>query len=126
MNLENGFGGKYAEDSTLLVKASFGTLLNTFPICQGMADIFALDAVAQALPQITGAVMKIVPTGSRKGFYVHTWHLDFSENAKFGRFPPNVALKTHLPSFLTRGYETEREPLDLRFHTPESLGHPLL
>ena len=83
--------------------------------CEVIAEYLAVPEVAECLPQIQGQVMKIVPNGSRKGFYLHPWQLSFSEDAKFGKFPPNISLKTHLPSFLNRGFETEREPLDVRF-----------
>ena len=91
-----------------------------------MLDLFALPEVAEcvrrkfdtAAPQ----VLTHVPVASRTGVYVNPFHLDMGEGAKFGhtgKWPSNVAIKTHFPSVVQRGFETEREPLEIKF--PEDL-----
>lgn len=82
-----------------------------------MAAYLAVQQVADAIPSINGAVLKSAPPTTRKGFYLTPWMLDFSEDAKVGKFPSNVAARLHLPSILQRGFETEREPLEVRFQS---------
>ena len=84
-----------------------------------MAKYLAAPSVADKIPGVDGPVLKAVPTGSRKGFFLNPWMLNFSEHAKCGKFPSNVALRLQLPSFLSRGYEGDREPLEVRFPDQE-------
>lgn len=84
-----------------------------------MAKYLSIPAVADKIPSVDGPLLKAVPPSSRKGFYLNPWMLDFSEHAKCGKFPSNVALRLHLPSFLSRGYEGDREPLEVRFSEPD-------
>ncbi|CAK9011628.1 unnamed protein product [Durusdinium trenchii] len=84
-----------------------------------MSKYLSTPGVADKIPSINGPVLKAVPPNSRKGFYLQPWHLNFSENAKCGKFPSNVAMRLHLPSFLNRGFEGDREPLEVRFDQPD-------
>lgn len=85
-----------------------------------MGRYCSVPQVAESIPRISGPKRADVPGGSCKGFYLNPWHLSFAENAKYGRFPPNVQLRAHMGSFLSRGYETEREPLEVRFDQGEN------
>ena len=73
------------------------------------------------MPSGLGPLIKSVPTGARKNVYVHPWQLDISENAKFGKYPSMVQVKTHFPSVIARGYESEKEALEIKF-TSDALG----
>eukprot|EP00435_Cladocopium_sp_Y103_P029528 s1440_g7.t1 len=91
-----------------------------------MLDIYALPEVAERVSKnFNGSapqVLQTVPVSTRKGIYVHPWMLDMSDSAKYGqggKWPSNVAIRTHFPSVVQRGYETEREPLEIKF--PEQL-----
>ena len=85
--------------------------------CQAMLKYFSTEAVAnQALKVGTsGAALKSMPNTSRKGFYLSPWQLSLAETAKFGKWPSNYQVRTRMPSFLNKGFESEREPLDVRF-----------
>ena len=91
-----------------------------------MLDIFALPEVADRVTKnfhgSAPQVLSTVPVSTRKGIYVNPWMLDMSEEAKYGqggKWPSNVGIRTHFPSVVHRGYETEREPLEIKF--PERL-----
>lgn len=86
-----------------------------------MADFFALPAVAQRVvskgPQ-SPQLLTNVPVTTRKNVYVHPWHLDMSESAKYGlggKYPSSVAIKAHFPSIVTKGLESEKEALEIKF-----------
>ena len=62
-------------------------------------------------------VLKTVPATSKQ-FFLGVWHFDFSPKSKYGeqgRFPTNIAYKNHFHSFITTGYESGRETVDVRF-----------
>lgn len=91
-----------------------------------MMDLFALPEIADLIgKETTGSSLQVlqrVPVTTRKGMYVHPWMLDMSETAKYGhngKWPSNVAIRAHFPSIVQRGFETEREPLEIKF--PEHL-----
>ena len=91
-----------------------------------MLDLFALPEVAECVRKKfdTSApqVLTHVPVASRTGVYVNPFHLDMGEGAKFGqagKWPSNVAIRAHFPSVVSRGFETERGPLEIKF--PETL-----
>lgn len=98
-----------------------------------MLDFFALPEVAQCLatraqiPQ--GQVMSNVPVTTRKNVYIHPWQLDMSEEAKYGvngKWPSNVAIRAHFSSVVHKGFESEREALEVKF--PDDLvgsGKPM-
>ena len=92
-----------------------------------MLDFFTLPEVCARLSHYNHTVLKDVPVATRKNIYIHPWHLDMGESAKFGvngKWPSNVAIRTHFPSVVDRGYESEKEALELKFG-PESHGKPL-
>ena len=63
-------------------------------------------------------VLQSVPLASKEQFYLSPWHFNFSERAKYGekgRYPSNIQYKSHFQSFLKSGYESSREPIDVRF-----------
>ena len=88
-----------------------------------MLDIYSLpevaDRVAKHFPGCSSVVvLQSVPVTARKGVYIHPWQLSMSEDAKYGqggKWPSNVAIRSHFPSVVQRGYETEREPLEVKF-----------
>ena len=89
---------------------------------QVMLDLFALPEVADCVSKSRGPVapqlLQSVPVATRKGVYVNPWHLDMSEEAKYGaggKWPSNVAVRAHFGSIVQRGYEAEREPLEIKF-----------
>ena len=89
---------------------------------QVMLDLFALPEVAECVSKSRGPVapqlLQSVPVATRKGVYVNPWHLDMSEEAKYGaggKWPSNVAVRAHFGSIVQRGYEAEREPLEIKF-----------
>ena len=86
-----------------------------------MLDFFSVPAVAQRVaskaPQ-GPQVLTNVPVTTRKNVYIHPWHLDMSEEAKFGpggKWPSTVAIRSHFPSIVQRGYESEREAIEIKF-----------
>ena len=128
MNLGQWMWDRYHNDPLQFCEASsfvlgngfWGVLkLNSFQ-WQVMGRYCSVPQVAESIPRISGPKRADVPGGSCKGFYLNPWHLSFAENAKYGRFPPNVQLRAHMGSFLSRGYETEREPLEVRFDQGEN------
>ena len=42
------------------------------------------------------------------------------EDAKFGKWPSNYQINMHFPSIVNQGFQTEREPMDVRFCTASS------
>ena len=88
-----------------------------------MLDYFALPEVAKITAKHSGnTVLTHVPVTTRKGIYVHPWQLDLSEEAKFGvggKWPSNVGVRSHFGSLVQRGYESDREALEIKF--PQSL-----
>ena len=102
------------------------TSTSDYILWEVMLDLFALPEVAECVRKKfeTSApqVLTHVPVASRAGVYVNPFHLDMGEGAKFGhigKWPSNVAIRTHFPSVVQRGFETEREPLEIKF--PEDL-----
>lgn len=85
-----------------------------------MLDYFALPEVAQCLASkpAPSAVMTIIPVSSRSNTYLHPYHLSMDESAKYGvvgKFPSNVAIKAHFPSVVERGYEADKEAIEIKF-----------
>ena len=85
-----------------------------------MLDFFSLTEVADALATRgpCPGVMNLVPVSTRKNVYVHPHHLSMNESAKYGavgKFPSNVAIRAHFSSIVQRGYEAEREALEIKF-----------
>ena len=86
-----------------------------------MADFMALPEVAKRVaskgphgPQ----VLNNIPVSTRKNVYIHPWHLDMSEEAKYGqggKWPSTVAIRAHFPSVVQRGYESEKEAIEIKF-----------
>jgi len=91
-----------------------------FPILtsEAMADIFSLEKVAHHVPLSLGPVLKTVPVSKRSNVFLHPWHLDLSEQAKYGmtgKYPSMCQIRAHLPSIVWRGYQQEREALEIKF-----------
>lgn len=83
-----------------------------------MLAFLAQPQVAAELPAPPGPVLTMVPTTTRKNVYIHPWHLDMSDAAKYGlngKWPSNVAIRTHLPSVIQAGYQSEKESLEIKF-----------
>ena len=87
-----------------------------------MLDIYSLPEVADHVAKnFNGSpplVLQSVPVTARKGVYIHPWQLSMGEDAKYGqggKWPSNVAIRCHFPSVVQRGYETERELLEIKF-----------
>lgn len=90
-----------------------------------MAEIFSMPEVAKHLPAGLGPVLKTVPVSKRSSVFVHPWHLDLSEQAKFGqtgKYPSMCQVRAHLPSIVWRGYQQEREALEIKFNQSSSPG----
>lgn len=89
-----------------------------FP-CKVMLDLYSLPEVAQLTAKHSACtVLTHVPVSTRKGVYLHPWQLDMSEEAKFGspgKFPSNVGIRNHFASVVQRGYESEKEALEIKF-----------
>lgn len=86
-----------------------------------MAEIFCIPEVAKHIPAGLGPVLRSVPTTQRLNCYLHPWHLDLSEGAKYGatgKYPSMVQVRTHLPSIVWKTYQSEREALDIKFDMP--------
>eukprot|EP00435_Cladocopium_sp_Y103_P014288 s3355_g3.t1 len=117
--------GKFNENDSTRRKFA-KVMLDLFALPEVMLDLFALPEVAECVRRkfdtTAPQVLTHVPVASRSGIYVHPFHLDMGENAKYGengKWPSSVAIRTHFPSVVQRGYETEREPLEIKF--PEGL-----
>ena len=86
-------------------------------------DFFAAAPVAERLmQQERGSVLSHVPVKSRQNVYLHPWHLSMDESAKYGaagKWPSTVAIRTHFPSVVRRGFESEKEALEVKY--PEEL-----
>ncbi|CAJ1380672.1 unnamed protein product [Effrenium voratum] len=85
---------------------------------KAMLAFLAQPQVAAELPAPPGPVLTMVPTTTRKNVYIHPWHLDMSDAAKYGlngKWPSNVAIRTHLPSVIQAGYQSEKESLEIKF-----------
>ena len=83
-----------------------------------MADIFAIPEVAKYIPSGLGPILKSVPAAKRANVYLHPWHFDLTDQAKFGRFgkyPSMYQIKLHLPSIVFRNYQPEREAIEVKF-----------
>lgn len=96
-----------------------------------MCDYFELPEVAQKLATrgpCAPSVLANIPANSRKNVYIHPWHLDMSEDAKFGlqgKYPSTVAIRSHFSSIIHKGYESERESLEVKFPSDMVNGQPL-
>ena len=89
-----------------------------------MADFFSLREVAERLPVPSPPTLSSCPNTTKKNVYLHPWHLDMSNAAKYGingKWPSNVAIRTHLPSIIKNTYQSEREALEIKF-PPEHHG----
>lgn len=83
-----------------------------------MLDLFALEEIANVTSKASETALKTVPVVTRKGIYLNPWQLDMSEEAKYGvngKWPSNVAVRTHFASVVQRGYESSREALEIKF-----------
>lgn len=86
-----------------------------------MLDFFALPEVAESVSTKCPAgvsALNTVPVCSRKNIYLHPWHLDMSEDAKYGasgKWPSNVQIRAHFSSVVQQTYQGEREALDIKF-----------
>lgn len=83
-----------------------------------MLDFLAVDKVAAKLPTPSGPILSRVPASTRKNVYLHPWHLSMSQGAKYGtngKWPSTVAIRAHFPLIVGRGYESEREALEIKF-----------
>jgi len=59
-----------------------------------------------------------VPVTTRKNLYLHPYHFSVSETAKYGvvgRWPSNVQVRTHFSSIIMRGYEAEKEAIEVKY-----------
>lgn len=84
-----------------------------------------MPEVAKHLPAGLGPVLKTVPVSKRSSVFVHPWHLDLSEQAKYGetgKYPSMCQVRAHLPSIVWRGYQQEREALEIKFNQSLSPG----
>jgi hypothetical protein len=82
-----------------------------------MSGIFNVKSVSKLVENHVQPVLQSVPVASKE-FYLSPWSFDFSEQSKYGekgRFPTNLQFKAHFGSFLRNGYESSREPIDVRF-----------
>ena len=92
-----------------------------------MCDYFALPAVAERIAlkgPVGPQVLTTVPVTNRRNVYLHPYHFDLSDAAKYGvggKFPSNVQVRIHFPSIVNRGYESERESIEIKF-PPELHG----
>ena len=87
-------------------------------LAEAMADIFSVPEIAKHIPAGLGPVLKTVPVTKRSSVFLHPWHLDLSEKAKYGetgKYPAMCQVKAHLPSVVWRGYQQEREALEIKF-----------
>ena len=63
-----------------------------------------------------GAVIPtLVPVATRRNMYLHPYHFSMEESAKYGRWPSNVQVKVHFHSIVMRGYESEKEAIEVKF-----------
>lgn len=88
------------------------------PWFEVMMDFLSLDSVACKALKVggtNGAALRVVPNTTRKGFYLSPWQLSLDEDAKFGKWPSNYQINMHFPSVVNQGFQTEREPIDVRF-----------
>lgn len=88
-----------------------------------MLDYVSVENVACLAPKVGGTnlALRVVPNCTRKGFYLSPWQMSLSEDAKFGKWPSNFQVKQHFTSILTHGFQSEREPLDVRFDTGDAV-----
>lgn len=91
---------------------------------QVMLDFFALPEVTSRVAARGSAlpILTTCPVSSRKNVYMHPYMFSMDESAKFGadgKFPSNVQIRAHFGSVVTRGFESERESLEIKF--PKSL-----
>lgn len=85
-----------------------------------MLDFFALPEVASRVASKFPAVPALlqVPVTTRKNVYLHPYHFSMDEGAKYGqqgRWPSNVQIKLHFPSTVSRGYECEKEAIEVKW-----------
>ncbi|CAK8999282.1 Uncharacterized protein SCF082_LOCUS6127 [Durusdinium trenchii] len=107
---------EYAKLPTAAGRAAFAVMV--------MADFFSLREVAERLPVPSPPTLSSCPNTTKKNVYLHPWHLDMSNAAKYGingKWPSNVAIRTHLPSIIKNTYQSEREALEIKF-PPEHHG----
>ena len=86
-------------------------------ISKAMSNTFNMACVKKKLEGNLQPVLQSVPVASKE-FHLSPWSFDFSERAKYGergRWPTNLQYKAHFASFLSNGYEANREPIDVRF-----------
>lgn len=85
-----------------------------------MLDFFALPGVASRVAARGGTlpVLTTAPVSNRKNVYLHPYSLSMDESAKFGaegKWPSNVQVRAHFASVVSRGYESERESIEVKF-----------
>lgn len=109
-------------ESTLHSIASF-TFNCDLDLVKAMLDYVSVENVACLAPKVGGTnlALRVVPNCTRKGFYLSPWQMSLSEDAKFGKWPSNFQVKQHFTSILTHGFQSEREPLDVRFDTGDAV-----
>ena len=82
-----------------------------------MSKYLSMDCVASFLEENVQP-LKNIPGASRKNVYVCPWMLDFSETSKYhglGRFPSTLQFRSHFPSVVNSGYQSEKEALEIKF-----------
>ena len=86
-----------------------------------MCDFWSEPTVAQRVAQKApcgATVPGLVPVATRKNLYLHPYHFSMDEGAKYGqqgRWPSNVQVKIHFPSVVFRGYESEKEAIEIKY-----------
>ena len=81
-----------------------------------MRVFFQMPCVAKHI--VHQSVLNYVPATSLKNLWLDPWQFNFDPTSKYGksgRFPSNHQYKMHLPSFLTHGFESQREAIDVKF-----------
>ena len=92
-------------------------------------DFFALPEVASRVAASGGAlpVLTTAPVSNRKNVYMHPYSFSMDESAKFGaegKWPSNVQVRSHFGSVVSRGYESEKEAIEVKF-SPSLRGKEL-
>ena len=83
-----------------------------------MCDFWSEPAVAKqvaARAPVGAVVPTLVPVATRRNMYLHPYHFSMEESAKYGRWPSNVQVKLHFHSIVMRGYESEKEAIEVKF-----------
>ena len=87
-----------------------------------MLDYWAEPEVAKrcsAKAPLGASVPALVPVTTRKNLYLHPFHFSMDESAKYGmqgRWPSNVQVRLHFSSIVMRGYESEKEAIEIKYH----------